>query len=419
MKFFAKRFVEEFLLYSSQLVVFFVMMLALIPSSDALPPTALLMVTTFLLIQIVLLSIQGQSPLLRFLYSFITPAGYALVRSLSGAFILTDMGNLFLWGAAFYVGLFQSLSIAFRGRFVQNLTETMLAIGSVAIYVFLYYYLDLRVGLSAALTRGDIDLAGFRKALDILSFPKSMFVFILSPQHAFFAFGAAIFAALLLANRVRVLSLRNRIAGLFGENRLSSPAPRPGPALGEEILVVVLSADILDFTGFASRLTASRAVDVLNRYYSLWGLVAERHHGEIVGVTGDSVLAVFGLLGSREAAEEAVATAADFFGAMPGLQDDLRAASLPALGGVSVGIHSGTIVAGDLGLPGQRSIGIFGDAVSVAARLDSLCREFKQDLLVSQPVFRRLGLETQARFDRLGEVLLRNGVEPVPVYGFK
>ncbi len=419
MKFFAKRFVEEFLLYSSQFIVFFVLMLALIPSSDALQPAALLMVSAFLLIQIGLLAIQGQSPLLRFLFSFITPAGYALVRSLGGTFILTDMGNLFIWGAAFYIGLFQSLSIAFRDRLVQSVTETLLAIGSVVIYVFFYYYLDLRVGLAAALSAGSLDLSGFRKALDIRSFPKSILAFVASPQHAFFAFGAAIFAALLLANRVRVLSLRNRISGLFGESRLSSPVPKPNPSLGEEIQVVVLSADVLDFTGFASRLTASRAVDVLNRYYSLWGIVAERHHGEVVGVTGDSILAVFGLLGDKDAGEAAVATVADFLEAMPGLQDDLRAASLPALGGVSIGIHSGTIVAGDLGLPGQRRIGVFGDAVSVAARLDSLCREFKQDLLISQPVFRQLGLETQARFDKLGEVLLRNGVQPMPVYGFK
>lgn len=419
MKFFAKRFVEEFLLYSSQFIVFFVLMLALIPSSDALPPAALLMVCAFLLIQIVLLSIQGQAPFLRFIYSFITPAGYALVRSLGGAFILTDMGNLFIWGAAFYVGLFQSLAIALRGKLVQSVAETMLAIGSVVIYVFLYFYLDLRVNLSMALATGAIDQVGFRKALDIRAFPNSILTFVASPQHAFFAFGAVIFAGLLLANRVKVLSLRNRISGLFGENRLSAPAPRPGPSLGEEIQVVVLSADILDFTNFAQRLTASRAVDVLNRYYSLWNVVAERSHGEVVGVTGDSILAVFGLLGSKDAAEEAVATAADFLAAMPGLQDDLRAASMPALGGVSIGIHSGTIVAGDLGLPGQRSIGVFGDAVSVASRLDSLCREFKQDLLISQPVFRQLGLETQVRFGKLGEVLLRNGVQPVPVYGFK
>jgi adenylate cyclase len=139
----------------------------------------------------------------------------------------------------------------------------------------------------------------------------------------------------------------------------------------------------------------------------------------VVGITGDSVMMVFGLLGSKEAAEEAISTAGDFLEAVPGFRDDLQAASLPAFAGISIGIHAGTIVAGELGLPGQRRIGVFGDAVSVAARLDSLCREFKQELLISQPVFVQLGLDTQVRFVQLGEVLLRNSTQPVPVYGFK
>ena len=65
MRFFAKRFVEEFLLYSSQLVIFFVVMLALIPAADTLTPTALLILTAFLLLQVgglLLLFIEGHHP---------------------------------------------------------------------------------------------------------------------------------------------------------------------------------------------------------------------------------------------------------------------------------------------------------------------------------------------------------------------
>ena len=94
-------------------------------------------------------------------------------------------------------------------------------------------------------------------------------------------------------------------------------------------------------------------------------------------------------------------------------------ASLPAPAEVSIGINSGSIVAGDLGVAESRRLGVFGEAVSVAARLDSLCREFKQDLLLSQSVFRQLELESQARLVRIGEVLLRNSTQPVPVYGTK
>jgi class 3 adenylate cyclase len=414
-----KRFFDEFLLYSSQLIAFFVAMLALIPSADALPGASFWLIAGFVVIQIGLLSVQGHDPFLRVIYSFITPAGYALVRSLNGGFILTDMGHMFLWGGALYIGLFQALTIAGRNRVINGIAEIMLAIGSIVMFVFLYFYLDLRVGLSAALGTGAITLANFRKALDVTSFPHAFVAFVASPQHAFFAFGSATFATLLLANRVRVLSLHSRIASLFGEDRLATKVPRPAPVISEEVQAVVLSADILDFTGFASRLSAASAADVLNKYYSLWGLVAEKHGGEVVGITGDSVILVFGLLGSRNAAEEAVAAASAFFEAMPGFRDELQFASLPPFTGVSVGIHAGTVIAAALGLPGKRRISVFGDAVSVATRLDSLCREFKQEVLVTQAVFSQLGIDSQSRFDRLGEVLLRNSTLPVPVYGLK
>jgi adenylate cyclase len=160
-------------------------------------------------------------------------------------------------------------------------------------------------------------------------------------------------------------------------------------------------------------------VALLNRYYAMWSAAADRHGGRLAGTAGDSVLLVFGLLGEKDAAERALACARDFIAELPGFRDDLASASLPAPAEVSIGINSGSIVAGDLGVAGARRLGVFGEAVSAAARLDSLCREFKQDLLLSQSVFRQLELENQARLVRIGEVLLRNSTQPMPVYGTK
>lgn len=419
MRHFRNRFFEEFFLYSSQLVAFFVMTLFLAPSVDATGPLPLVIVASFLVIQLFLLAGQGHNPALRFLFSFITPAAYSLVRLIAGDFMALEMANVFLWGGALYVGLFQSVALASRGRWVKRLAEALLALGAVLVFLIFYFYLDLRIGLSRRLGSGEIDLAAYRASLGIRSFPREFIAFLRSPQQAFLAFGAASFGFLLLANKVAILGLRSRLDSLFAERLPSASAPQPGPPSGEEVAVVVLSADIRDFTGFAAQIGPARAVDVLNRYYALWSLVGERHRGRIAGLSGDTVLAVFGLLGEKDAADRACACAFDFLEAFPGLIADLQAASLPVLEGVSVGIHAGSIVAGDLGLPGEKRLGVFGDAISVAARLDSLCREFQQELLLSHPVFRRLSLENQARFLRLGEVLLRNSTQPVPVYGLK
>jgi len=421
MRSFMKRFLEEFFLYSSQLVVFFIIMLFLTPSADSLETLPLVIVSFFLLVQILLLIGQGHNPLLRFLFSFISPSAYTLVRILSGGFIPLDMANIFLWSSALYVGLFQAASLSAKSRWIKRFSEGFLALGAVLAFVFFYFYLDLRLLLTGQLKTGAIDLAIYQASLNVKNFGPGIKRFMSSTQHAFLVFGAGTFGIMLLANKFTALSLRARIVGLFGETRLQGKAPSVETPQVQQIEATVLSSDIWDFSTFVERLSPSRAVDVLNRYYALWETLAERHRGRVVGLTGDSVLVVFGLMGDKDkdGAEEAAACAFDFFQELPGLRGDLVAASMPPLGNVGVGIHTGTVIAGELGLADSRSLGVMGDAVSVAARLDSLCKEFKQELLISQSVFRQLGLETQSKFQRLGEVLLRNSTQPVPVYGIK
>jgi class 3 adenylate cyclase len=414
-----RRFFDEFFLYSSQFFVFFILMLLITPTADSFGPASLVIVTLFLIIQIFLLVGQGHKPILRILFSLITPAAYTLVQMLTSSFSLLDMANTFIWGAAIYVGLFQAVALSAPGTWIKRAAEALLAIGAVLVFIFFYFYLDLRLGVARRLVSGEISRSQFAKALSMKSFGPSFLKFIESPQNVFLVFGVATFGLMLLASRVTALSLRSRISRLFGSVRAEEKAVGPAEAAGQATTVTVISSDIRDFTSLAEKLSPERSVSLLNRYYALWAVAAEKNGGRIAGTAGDTVLVVFGLLGEKDAAERALACAREFIAELPGLRDDLLAASLPAPAEVSVGIHSGSIVAGDLGIAGSKRLGVFGEAVSVAARLDSLCRELKQDLLLSQSVFRQLELESQARLVRIGEVLLRNSTQPVPVYGTK
>jgi len=419
MKIEIRRFFDEFFLYSSQFFIFFILMLLITPAADALKPASLIIVTFFLIIQILLLIGQGHKPILRILFSFITPAAYTLVRMLEGSFVPFDMANSLVWGAALYVGLFQASALSAKSAWFKRAAETFLALGTVLLFVFFYFYLDLRLGLAKQLAAGKIGQGEYAKKLGLGSFGPAFLKFLETPQNDFLIFGVATFGIFLLASKMVVFSLRSRITGLFGAARVDERIEYHEAATGQAATVTVISSDIRDFTGLADRLSPERSVAILNRYYSVWAVATDRYGGRIAGTTGDSVLMVFGLLGEKDAAERALACARDFIAELPGLRDDLLSASIPAPLEVSIGINSGSIVAGDLGISGSRRLGVFGEAVSVAARLDSLCREFKQDLLLSQSVFRQLELESQARLVRIGEVLLRNSTQPVPVYGTK
>jgi Adenylate cyclase, family 3 (some proteins contain HAMP domain) len=415
----AKRFFEEFFLYSSQLFVFFILMLFITPAAYAMRPIALVLVILFLIVQISLLVGQGQKPLLRILFSFITPAGYTLIQLVFASSSPLDMAIVFIWGAALYVGLFQAVALAAKGTWAKRMAEAFLALGAALVFIFFYFYLDIRLDLSRRLAAGSITQAEYLAGLSSRSFGGAFARFLKTPQNEFLIFGALTFAIMLLANKVNALGLRARIARLFESVRIEE-GPGSAPALaGQAATVTVISSDIRDFTSLAEKLSPERAVALLNRYYGVWAIASERHGGRVAGMAGDSVLVVFGLLGEKDAAEQALACANEFIAELPGLRDDLQSAALPAPSEVSIGIHAGSIVAGDLGVAGSRRMGVFGDAISVATRLDSLCREFKQDLLLSQSVFRQLELESQAKLVRIGEVLLRNSTQPVPVYGTK
>lgn len=432
-----RRIGEEFYFYSSQLVVFFVVILFLTSGSMPMGILFSLIIAFFSLAQNALMVGQGHKPVLRLLFSLITPGAYSILRAATGTFDFLETSNVLLWGASVYIGLFQATSIAVQGGILKRIAETLLSLGAAVIFFTFYYYLDLRLNLAHALSSGTIDAAAYEHALGIWAFPDGLRAFLAMPQHWFVGLGALSFDLMLLAARMRAITLRARIdriltaGGPQAPNDLATPARsdthptdlRPHlPSNGNgprRAPVTVVSSDIVGFTDIADRFGPEKAVELLNRYIALWVKMAEPRGGKIISLAGDSIMLVFGLSDEADNPDRGLSTALAFMSELPGLREDLAAQSLPSDLRVSVGVHSGIVVIARMGSPGERRVGAYGDALAVAARLDSLCRELNQDLLVSHPTFRRLSLESQASLDRIGEVLLRKSTRPVPVYGLK
>ncbi|HWP69084.1 MAG TPA: hypothetical protein VN437_07240, partial [Rectinemataceae bacterium] len=184
-----KRFSDEFYYYSSQLVVFFIVIIFLTSGSLAMGITSSLIVVLFMILQTFLLISQGHMPLLRFLFSLITPIGYSILRAATSSLDFSETTNVLLWGAAIYIGFFQAISLSFRSGFLKRVAETALSLGSAAIFFAFYYYLDMRINLSKAFEGGRIDREAFMEALRIGNFTKGFKDFASSPQHLFALLG--------------------------------------------------------------------------------------------------------------------------------------------------------------------------------------------------------------------------------------
>jgi len=448
MQFSRKRFVAELYYYSNQFVLFFVMIISLTSGSWKNALVSSLIVLAFMLIQPSLLTLQGHIPILRILYSFITAAGYSILRTTLSDTSFTETANMLLWGSSIYIAVFQTLSMVFRRPFLKRLSEMALSLGSALIFILFYAYLDLRISVNASFVKGEIDAATMAEALRIQSFPAVFQKFIRAPQHLFALFGVISFDFLLLMARMRAITLEHRLTRINekpqeakriidasrqkseGEDSEDSKA---SSGLGQQLpsteasetlpvrtptafFVTVVSSDIIGFTDLSEQLGRTEATALLNRYYALWTQCAGSYGGRIASLSADTVVTVYGLVDAERSADRALNAAYAFLEELEGLKEDMVVQSLPNDIKVSIGIHSGFVTAALLGPPGQQSMNFYGDTIAIAARLDSLCREFHQSLLVSHATYRRLSLESQVTLERFSEALLRKSTRPMPLY---
>jgi len=364
----------------------------------------------------------GHRPPARFLFSLMTPLGYTIMQSIPGPVESIDMASFFLWATALYLGGIQALAILFRRKWPKRIAEVFLSLGTIFTFIFFYFYLDLRLASTKAYEAGDLGYAGLMASLSLSNFVPAFLDFAKTLQHVFFMFGAFMFGSFQVADKIKQVSLKGRLDQIYAviEPPTAEPSMRDQVAGGETREVVILYADLWNFTPIAEKEGARATIGLLNRYYGLWDIVARRHKGLIEQFVGDTAIVVFGLMGEKDAADAAVDCAFDFLNEFSHLQEDLASHRLPLVKHIGIGVHAGKVAVGELSsASGVQRIGVVGEAVNIAARLDSLCREFKQDLLVSAPVYKQLTLEPQSRFQPMGEVLFRGKTQPQAVYGRK
>ncbi|WP_343044592.1 adenylate/guanylate cyclase domain-containing protein [Allomesorhizobium camelthorni] len=129
--------------------------------------------------------------------------------------------------------------------------------------------------------------------------------------------------------------------------------------------VTILFADIVGFTPRAARLPADRLVSFLNRIFSEFDTLAERHGLEKIKTIGDAYMVAGGLPEKQEGHARAVAEIAlDMLEVTAALSRELGEEIA-----VRIGIHSGPAVAGVIG---SRKLfyDVWGDTVNTAARME-------------------------------------------------
>jgi adenylate cyclase len=167
-------------------------------------------------------------------------------------------------------------------------------------------------------------------------------------------------------------------------------------AQGSEREIAILFADIRGFTALSEGRLPYDVVFVLNRYFAAMGRAVEAVGGHVDKFIGDGIMALFGIeRGAQAGCWEALAAARLMSERLPELNASLRA-ELDRPLRIGIGIHCGPTIVGEMGYGNAAAITAIGDAVNTASRLESLTKNFACELVVSEEVVSRAGLDLSA-----------------------
>jgi adenylate cyclase len=189
---------------------------------------------------------------------------------------------------------------------------------------------------------------------------------------------------------------------------------RPSSASASEQEIGILFADIRGYTKFSEHRLPYDVVFVMNEYFKAMGEAVEGSGGHLDKFIGDGVMALFGVgtdpvRGCRQALDATVA--------MAHALDELNrvlAQDLPDPLRIGIGVHVGPVIVGEMGYGRARTLTAIGDAVNTASRLESSSKEYHAQLIVSEDLAMRAGVDL-SRFER-HEMTVRGRTTPMGIY---
>jgi class 3 adenylate cyclase len=134
--------------------------------------------------------------------------------------------------------------------------------------------------------------------------------------------------------------------------------------------VTVMFTDFKDFTQTSEKMTAEELVKIINHYFSEFDKIITRYNIEKIKIIGDSYMCAGGLPVENETHALDVVSAALDLQEFVAEERELRKARGDTYFELRIGIHTGPVVAGIVGLR-KFAYDIWGDTVNTASRMEN------------------------------------------------
>ena len=204
-------------------------------------------------------------------------------------------------------------------------------------------------------------------------------------------------------------SLRRLLPAQYIEKLLATN----GSLKGERRIVTILFADVKGSTSLAESLDPEDVLEIMNGAFEVMIQPILKYEGTLARLMGDAIMALFGApIAHEDDPERACRAALDIIDGARNYSEHLQNEHGVKGFNMRVGINTGLVVVGEVGAASRVEYTAMGDAVNVAARMETAAEA--GNILITDATFKLVNRRFET--ESVGAISLKGKSEPVSSY---
>jgi adenylate cyclase len=173
---------------------------------------------------------------------------------------------------------------------------------------------------------------------------------------------------------------------------------------GERKYCSFLFTDVRGFTSLSERLEPEEVTEIMNKALTIQANAVKKYGGMVDKYIGDAMMAIFNAPIDVDMHEDrAILTAIE-------IKKQMAEANLGI--DIGIGINSGDAVIGNMGSDTRFDYTAIGDAVNLAARMESSCKEVGEDIVIAE----NTALQTDIKLVKLNPIKVKGKSKAIKIY---
>ena len=177
---------------------------------------------------------------------------------------------------------------------------------------------------------------------------------------------------------------------------------------GERRYCTFLFTDVRGFTAMSEKLEPEQVTEIMNQALTIQADTVKKYDGMVDKYIGDAMMAIFNAPIDLPGHETSAVLCAKE------IQDKIKMADLDVE--IGIGVNSGYAVIGNMGSETRFDYTAIGDAVNLAARLESSTKQVGEDIVIGYDTIKSKGFSEQITLKKLKSIKVKGKEKSINIY---